>query len=174
MLSVKTPTGQTERIKVRKIIIQGSVWSPSCCTSTMDKIGKKAYKTGSRQPPVHLQGHGGYPHIGHSWWWWFHQNKCIYEQLCRNEKLKYGVKKYHKMHVGPKTTICSDIRVHNESGSTVQTDKYCGDLISSNSSNVEKIKERCDRGFGIINDIISILEELPLSQFHIPAGLKCC
>ena len=88
------------------------------------------------------------------------------------KKLKYGVKKCHKMHVGPKTTKCSDIRVHNESGSTVQTDKYCGDLISSNGSNVEKIKERCDRGFGIVNYIISILEELPLGQFHIPTGLK--
>ena len=47
LLSVKTPNGQTNRIQIKEIIMQGSVWGPLCCTSTMDKIGKKAYTTGT-------------------------------------------------------------------------------------------------------------------------------
>ena len=112
----------------------------------MDKIGKKAYKSGS--PLYTYKGLVAIPPLG-----MVDDEitmaKCSVESTKTNafmnnfaemKKLKYGVKKCHKMHVGPKTTICTDIRVHNESGSSVQTDKYCGDLISTNGSNVEKIR----------------------------------
>ena len=83
------------------------------------------------------------------------------------KKLEFGIKKCHKMHVGPETNLCEDIKVHEGIGTKVVTDKYVGDIIANDGSNTEKIKERCDRGFGIINDIMSILEEL-----HIVSQLK--
>ena len=88
------------------------------------------------------------------------------------KKLEYGVKKCHKMHIGPKTILCEDIKVHNEIGSKVEKDKYVGDIISKDGTNLEKIKERCDKGFGIINEIMSILDELPLGPYRIPTGLR--
>ena len=178
MISVKTPNGQTERVRINEIIMQGSVWGPLCCTSTMDKIGKKAYKTGS--PLYTYKGMVTIPPLG-----MVDDEitmaKCSVESTRTNsfmntfaemKKLEFGVKKCNKMHVGPKTTLCTDIKVHNDIGKKVDSDKYVGDILSSNGSNSEKIKERCDKGFGIINDIISILEELPLGKYHIPTGLK--
>ena len=32
LMSVKTPSGQTDRVKMEEIIMQGSVWGPLCCT----------------------------------------------------------------------------------------------------------------------------------------------
>ena len=64
-LSVKTPTGQTKRIVINETVMQGSVWGPLCCTTTMDKIGQKAYKTGSAlymykgMVSIPPPGHGG-------------------------------------------------------------------------------------------------------------------
>ena len=178
MLSVKTPNGQTKRIKIKEIIMQGSVWGPLCCTSTMDKIGKKAYTTGT--PLYNYKGLVAIPPLG-----MIDDEitmaKCSVDSTKTNsfmntfaemKKLEFGVKKCHKMHIGQKTTLCTDMRVHNKNGAKVLNDKYVGDIISSDGSNSDKVKERCDKGFGIINDIISILEELPLGPFHIPTGLK--
>ena len=43
---VKTPCGISDRFTLNEIVMQGSVWGPLLCTTTMDKIGQKAYKTG--------------------------------------------------------------------------------------------------------------------------------
>jgi hypothetical protein len=47
LISVKTPSGQTERISIKEIVMQGSVWGPLCCSTTMHKLGQKSYRTGS-------------------------------------------------------------------------------------------------------------------------------
>ena len=158
--------------------MQGSVWGPLCCTSTMDKIGQKAYKSGS--PLYTYKGLVSIPPLG-----MVDDEitmaKCSFQSTKTNsfmnnfaemKKLEYGVKKCHKMHIGPKTIICEDIRVHNEIGTKVERDKYVGDIISRDGSNLEKIKERCDKGFSIINEIISILDELPLGPYRIPTGIR--
>ena len=44
-MAIKTPSGQTDRIKLKEIVMQGSIWGPLCCTTTMDKVGQKVYKT---------------------------------------------------------------------------------------------------------------------------------
>ena len=96
----------------------------------MDKIGKKGYKSGS--PLYTYKGLVAIPPPLGMVYDKITVAKCSIESTKTNafmnnfaemKKLKYGVKKCHKMHVGPKTTIYTDIRVHNESGSSVQTDK---------------------------------------------------
>ena len=76
------------------------------------------------------------------------------------------------MHIGEKTLVCEDIRVHEDVGKTVDKDKYIGDVISADGSNTANIKERCDKGYGIANDIISMLEEIPLGPHKVSVGLK--
>jgi hypothetical protein len=46
------------------------------------------------------------------------------------------------MHIGPKTILCKDIKSQNQTGSKVEKDKYVGDIISNDGSNLEKIKEK--------------------------------
>ena len=61
-LAIKTPNGSTKRIEMKELVMQGSVWGPLCCTATMDKIGKKAYKSGS--PLYNYKGLVSIPPLG--------------------------------------------------------------------------------------------------------------
>ena len=46
-LSVKVPgSGKTKRVTIKENVMQGSVWGPLSCTTTMDKIGQYSYQTG--------------------------------------------------------------------------------------------------------------------------------
>ena len=91
--------------------MQGSVWGPLCCTSTMDKIGKKAYKSGS--PLYAYKGLVNIPPLG-----MVDDEitmaKCSVQSTKTNsfmnnfaemKKLEFGVKKCHKMHIRAKTII---------------------------------------------------------------------
>ena len=88
------------------------------------------------------------------------------------KRLEYGVKKCHKIHIGNDNNNCNDLKVHNEMGNKVDFDKYVGDILSSDGTNERKIRERCDRANGTINDIIAILDELPLGKYRIITGIR--
>ena len=51
-------------------------------------------------------------------------------------------------------------------------DKYVGDILSADKTNTAKIKERTDKGFGIVNEICAIIDEIPLGPYKISVGLK--
>ena len=157
LLSVKSPSGQTKRIPIKDIVMQGSVWGPLCCTATMDKIGQKAYKTGA--PLYTYKGMVTIPPLG-----------MVVDELTISEcgpkstltnafmnkfteskKLEFGIKKCNKMHIGKNTLVCDEIQVHDTFGKTVHEDKYVGDILSDDGTNSAKIKERCDKGFGMCN-----------------------
>ena len=53
------------------------------------------------------------------------------------------------------------MKVHKDVGKTVSRDKYVGDILIGNGTNTENIKERTDKGYGIVNNILSILIEIP-------------
>ena len=46
MVSIKTPYGKTKPILLEEIVMQGTVFGPLQCAVSMDKLGKKAYKSG--------------------------------------------------------------------------------------------------------------------------------
>ena len=54
-----------------------------------------------------------------------------------------------------------------------QDEKYLGEILSSgkkgNKINIEKRKQK---GLGIISEILSLLEEVPLGRYKIKAGLE--
>ena len=110
-VAVNSPSGQTKRIEMDEIVMQGSVWGPLCCTTTMDKIGQKAYKTGA--PLYSYKGLVSIPPLGMV-------DDIITVAECgvkstltnvtinnftESKKLKFGVKKCHKMHVGRETLV---------------------------------------------------------------------
>ena len=177
-VAVKTPSGQTKRILINETVMQGSVWGPLCCTTTMDKIGQKAYKTGS--PLYRYKGMISIPPLG-----MVDDELTIAEcgpnatltnvvmnNFTESKKLKFGIKKCNKMHIGDETLVCEEIRVHEDVGKTVTKDKYVGDVLSSDGSNTENVKERTDKGYGIVNDILSILSEIPLGPYRTSVGIK--
>ena len=46
------------------------------------------------------------------------------------------------------------------------------DVLTADWANTENIKERADKGYGIVNEILSILSEIPLGPYRISVGLK--
>ena len=158
--------------------MQGSVWGPLCCTTTMDKIGQKSYKSGT--PLYTYKGMVSIPPLG-----MVDDELTIAEcgasatitnavmnNFTESKKLRFGIKKCHKMHIGAQKLVCEDIKVHEDVGKTVTKDKYVGDVLSADGTNTENIKERTDKGHGIVNEIISILSEIPLGPYRISVGLK--
>ena len=45
-VAVNTTVGQTNRVMLPEIVMQGGKWGPIKCSNTMDKIGKKCAKEG--------------------------------------------------------------------------------------------------------------------------------
>jgi hypothetical protein len=144
----------------------------------MDKIGQRAYKNGS--PLYMYKGMVSVPPLG-----MVDDELTISEcgpkstltnvfmnNFTESKKLEFGIKKCNKMHIGEETLVCEDIRVHEEVGETVIKDKYVGDVLAANGSNTENVKQRTDKGYGIVNEIISILGEIPLGPYRVSVGLK--
>ena len=55
--------------------------------------------------------------------------------------------------------------------SSSDSEKYLGDVITSNAKIDENIKMRHDKGTGICNDILSILKEVSFGVYHFEMGL---
>ena len=147
-MSVKTPGGKTERVKMDEIVMQGSVRGPLLCTGTMDKIGKKAYKTGATL--YKYKGLVSVPPLG-----------MVDDELTMAE-------------CGAQSTL-TNAMINNFTESKklkLRIKKYIGDVISADGYNTANIKERCDKGYGIANEIISILKEIPLGPYKVSVGLK--
>ena len=158
--------------------MQGSVWGPLCCTTTMDKIGQKSYSTG--YPLYTYKGMVSIPPLG-----MVDDELTIAEcgpdatltnvvmnNFTESKKLRFGIKKCNKMHIGKSTLVCDEIRVHEDVGKTVLKDKYVGDILTVDGTNTETIKDRADKGFGIVNEILSILSEIPLGPYRTSVGLR--
>ena len=45
-VAINTALGQTERVNMPEIVMQGGKWGPLKCSNTMDKIGQKCQKGG--------------------------------------------------------------------------------------------------------------------------------
>ena len=105
------------------------------------------------------------------------------------KRLQFGENKCFKIHIGNNKDVCSeniidtwDLRSDNESSSSilemldkegdqkmlveVTNEKYLGDVIMSTGSNSLNIQERMRRGFGAVNQIMQMLEELCLGRHY--------
>ena len=46
MVAINTAAGQTDRVNIPLIVMQGGTWSPIECSNTIDRIGKRCHETG--------------------------------------------------------------------------------------------------------------------------------
>ena len=51
-------------------------------------------------------------------------------------------------------------------------EKYLGGLLNTTGIVINTIEERKNKGFGIVNEIIAILDEIPLGRYKMEIGLK--
>ena len=114
-VAVKTPFGLTERRQIEKVVMQGEVYGPLCCSVQVDTFGKDCmqknkflyqYKYSVGIPPLSMVDD------------LVLISNCGIDSVLMNgfinsktnqKKLQYGVEKCHKMHVGSKNHLCPDL-----------------------------------------------------------------
>ena len=177
-VAVNTAVGQTERISIPRIVQQGGGWGPMECSNSVDKIGKMCKERGIHQyvykkmvrvlPLACVDDLLGFAPCG---------NKSIALNTFINthiemKKLRFhipdqaGKSKCHTLHVGKASALCPELRVHGYPMEKVVSDKYLGDIISSDGSNTENLRNRISIGNGVIAKIRSILENASLGVHY--------
>ena len=63
------------------------------------------------------------------------------------------------------------LKVHNEEMHETDEEKYLGDQINKKAKHASTIAKSRAKGFGIISDIIQILEVIPDGKRRIKMGL---
>ena len=150
------------------------------CTATMDKLGQLAYKnsdlTYKYKGVVETPTLGMVDDV-------LSVQKCSDDALKANavinafvegKKLKLSNKKCHKIHVSKKKTYeCnnSELKIHDEKMSDSKKEKYLGDYIIDSGKNDSTIEDRRSKGYGIVAEILAILDDIPLGKYKMEIGL---
>ena len=112
------------------------------------------------------------------------------------KKLQFGIEKCHKMHVGKvyNADTCPELKIDGwevkkveqispaevepedeytgmHSMETVEKEKYLGDIISNDGKNTKNIAARTNRGTGVVNQIISILEDICFGKHYFVVAM---
>ena len=181
-IAIKTPEGKPDRTNIKKIIMQGTVWGSFLCTATMDQLGKYVYNnpeyTYKYKGVVEVPSLGMVDNV-------LCLQKCSADTLKMNslvnsfmesKKLKLSNKKCHRIHIQnkklKKDNKCPEIKVHESEMKSSEEERYLGDIINSSGSVKNTIEDRRNKGFGIANEIIAILDEIPLGRYKMEIGLK--
>ena len=177
-VAVKTPGGLSKRINMKNIIMQGSIWSSMFCVVVMNKLGQLVYNNPDllyyyrglvATPPLQMVDDV----LG--------VQKCSYKSRRLNttintfmelEKLKLSKKKCNIVHVGKSEVNCPALKVHGEEMKRSKQETYLGDKIDFSGKIKPTIKSRISRGYGAMNYILAITNEVPLAHWRIKAGLK--
>ena len=101
---------------------------------------------------------------------------AVINSFVEGKKLKLSGKKCHRIHVQNKKIKnhpkCKDLKVHEQPMKNSTQEKYLGDVINSNGTVRDTIDDRKNKGFGIVNEIIALLDEIPLGRYKMEIGLK--
>ena len=73
--------------------------------------------------------------------------------------------------MGKNKLICPDLDVHKNKMKTTSSEKYLGDILSSNGKNDENIEARFNKGKGRVNSIISLLDEISFGQHYFEMAI---
>ena len=119
------------------------------------------------------------------------QNNSFINTKTSTKKLQFGIDKCFKMHVGKaqhaevcphlevdgwRVKVVSDINtkeviledeysgVHKME--EVVNEKYLGDIIASDGKNTKNISARSNRGTGVVNQIMSMLEDICFGKYY--------
>ena len=89
------------------------------------------------------------------------------------KKLNFNQTKCGKLHISKETrnVKCVFLEVQDEEMMAGDQEKYIGDFISSNGSNVANIPRRRSIGMGAVSQIFTLLNEVSLGNSYVEIGL---
>ena len=174
--AIKTKSGITRRESISEIIMQGIVWGSLMCTGTMDKLGKLAYSLpeilykykGISIPPLGMVDDIlTVSNVENSQ----EINKLV-NTFFEHKKLKLNSKKCFRIHIGKGHENCPEMKVHDKVMHDAEHEKYLGDVVDQSGTIQATINQRRSKGDGIVSEIISIINEIPLGEHKMHVALK--
>ena len=100
------------------------------------------------------------------------QMNSVINSFIELKKLTLSSKKCSKIHVGKVSASCPELKVHEMKMKNSEKEKYLGDQLSSSAKIKETIDERVAKGYGVVSEILAILDEIPLGKYKLEIGLK--
>ena len=177
-VAIKSNERISMRTSTKDIIMQGSIFSSLCCVVLMDKLGKLAYN--NQQLLYYYKKVVGIPPL-------LMVDDILAVQSCSSksqkintaintfinlEKLSLSKTKCHNIHVGSKQKICPNLKINEVKMENSKRETYLGDIIDESSTIKPNIEKRKSRGYGIISNILTIVNEIPLGKWKVEAGLR--
>ena len=89
-----------------------------------------------------------------------------------HKNLKLSKKQCFRIHIGKNHENCPDVMVHDEKMKDTESTKYLGDIIHTNGTIQATIESRQKKGEGIIAEILSIINEIPLGKHKYEVAMK--
>ena len=177
-IAIKTQRGVTGRVSIQDIIMQGSKWGSLCCVVLMDKLGKMAYQ--NPELLYYYKGLVGIPPLQMVDDIMALQTCSIKSQKLNTaintfielEKLTLSGNKSKNVHIGKSDSKCPNLKVHGNDMIQSKREKYLGDLVDKSGSNKPNFEARQAKGFGIVTNILAIINEIPLGHWRVEAGLR--
>ena len=181
-ISIKTHGGKSKRFRIKNIIMQGTVWGSLLCTASMDKLGQLVYQ--NAELTYKYKGVVETPTLGmvddilsvQKYSIGVSKINAVINSLIESKKLNLSKSKCHRIHIkgskGNPEVKCSEVKVHNEMMNESKQEKYLGDFINSSGTIRSTIEDRKNKGYGIINEKLGILDEIPLGRYKMEIGLK--
>ena len=170
--------GQTDRVDIPQILMQGGTWGPIQCSKTIDRIGRLCYERGQHlylyKNRVNVLPLGmvddliGVSTCGHQS---VELNTYITTHI-ELKKLRFhvpdekGKTKCHHIHVGKPSICCPQLKIHGHNMERVKQDTYLGDILSYDGKNKVNISDRVCKGRGIMNKILNILETVSFGYHY--------
>ena len=182
-VAVNTAIGQTDRIDVDRIVAQGGTWGSLLCSNHIDTLGRSCRSTGKHSysyrnqvevlPLAMVDDLLGVASCGHDS---LELNTFINTQM-ELKKLQFhttdinGKSKCNVMHVGKKSVVCPQLKVHGTAMLNISHTTYLGDKVSADSKNDINIQSRVNKGLGNVTKIMNILDKVTLGSHYFKTAM---
>ena len=77
-----------------------------------------------------------------------------------------------RIHIGKRDLSCPQLKVHGKKMKNSDKEKYLGDQITKLGNLKATIEGRVAKGYGIVSEIKTLLDEIPLGIYRVEMGLK--
>jgi hypothetical protein len=91
---------------------------------------------------------------------------AIIQSKVAHKNLELGPDKCFKLHVGKGSECCAMLKIDEEVMLSSCKEKYLGDILTTDCRINANIEERCSKGIGLVNQILSLLKEISFGEYY--------